>query len=85
MKENERDQLLGYWLGDIEKLSDRKKIRLSREFRQLEELYNMKEKDVRNLEKLLPKEVEGILEAQKISLEEEAMGYRTMDKKYWGR
>lgn len=70
MKENERDQLFGYWLGDIEKLSDRKKIRLSREFRQLEELYNMKEKDVRKLEKLTPKEVEGILKAQKISLEE---------------
>ncbi len=81
MKKNERAQLLGYWLGDIEKLSDRKKIRLSREFRQLEELYNMKEKDVRNLEKLLPKEVEGILEAQKISLEEVAERLKTQEKK----
>ncbi len=81
MKENERNRLLGYWLGDIEKLSDRKKISLSGKFQQLEELYNMKEKDVRNLEKLLPKEVEGILEAQKVSLEELAEKQGVEEKK----
>ncbi len=70
MEKNEKGDIFRYWLGDICKLSDRKKIKLAGKFKQLEELYNMKEKDVRKIENLTPKEVEKILEAQKISLEE---------------
>lgn len=72
MEENKKPELGAAWLGEICKLSDRKKIYLSKKFEQLEELYNMKERDIRKIENLTPKEVERILEAKKISLEEVA-------------
>ncbi len=75
------DKIYKYWLGDIYKLSDRKKIELTAQFKQMEELYNMKEKDLRKIENLTPKEIDGLLEAQKIPEEKLLEKLELEDKK----
>lgn len=57
------------WLAEIKPLSNRKKLRLSEEFPEIKELYNMKEKDLKLIPYLMEKDVTVILNAQKRSEE----------------
>lgn len=65
----EGENMYRNWLAEIKPLSNRKKLRLSEEFPEIKELYNMKEKDLKLIPYLMEKDVTVILNAQKRSEE----------------